>query len=196
MDNSLSEKFPKYFRLTYKGRNLLLRPLIPSDKGMMKSYYKKLSEKTKYLRFFAIRNSLSEYQLNYFTNVDGISHFAWGILDETDGINEPVGVGRIIRLKGQSHKAEVAITVTDSYQKKGMGRILFALINLIASEAGITVLRHQVLPDNVFVLGFLKRFGILNQNLEEGMTILETSVLNDEEVFQRYPMMDEFRKIL
>jgi len=76
-----------------------------------------------------------------------------------------------------------------------MGRILFALINLLASEAGITVLRHQVLPDNVFVLGFLKRFGILNQSLEEGMTILETSVLNDDEVLQRYPMMEGFRNI-
>jgi hypothetical protein len=99
MDNPLGKKSPNHFRLTYKGWDLLLRPLIPSDKGIMKAYYQKLSEKTKYLRFFAIRNSLSEYQLNYFTNVDGVNHIAWGIMDETDSINEPVGVGRIIRLK-------------------------------------------------------------------------------------------------
>ncbi len=182
-----------HFRIAYKGLDLLVRPLIPSDKEILKAYYSELSERTRYLRFFAVRNNLSEYQLNYFTNVDHVNHIAWGIMDETGKEHIPVGVARMVRTESQSETAEIAITVTDAYQKKGMGRMLFAIMNVIANDSNISILRHQVLSDNTFVLGWLERFGIVNQAMEDGIKIVDTDVLSNKAVFARYPEVADFR---
>jgi len=54
-----------------------IRPILPSDKEFMLKGFDHLSESSRYLRFFAAQQRLTDYLLKYFTEVDGINHVSW-----------------------------------------------------------------------------------------------------------------------
>jgi hypothetical protein len=180
------------FYFTSNGSKFHVRPIQPSDKELVQKGFQELSIKSKYLRFFALRSKLNNTQLNYFTEVDGVNHIAWGILEISNGNPKPVGIGRIVKLKDQPNTAEVAITVVDSYQKKGMGRILFAVLNIVAAHAGIEQLKYCVLSENYFVLEVLKRFGILKKVTEGHIMTVNTKVLTEGTVHSEFPEIKKF----
>jgi len=184
--------YPHDFHFTSNESDFHVRPIKPSDKELVQKGFQELSTKSKYLRFFALRSKLNDTQLNYFTKVDGIKHIAWGILDVSDGNPKPVGIGRVVQLKEQPNTAEVAITVVDSYQKKGMGRILFAVLNIVARHAGMEKLKYCVLSENHFVLEALKRFGILKKVAEGHIMTVDTKVLTKDTVHSEFPEIQKF----
>lgn len=163
------------------------RPICADDKGLIQQGFSELTERSKYLRFFAVRSKLTLSQLMYFTEIDGKNHVAWGIIDESKDAPRPVGIGRFVRLKDEPDVAEIAIAIVDIYQGKGMGRVLFAILNIVASMAGIKRLRYHVLEDNQFVIDSLNRFNLVTQKKDGEILIAETNVLTDEDVLFRYP---------
>lgn len=168
---------PSYFFLNSEGFRFRVRPIEPSDKDLLQRGFKELSERSQYLRFFKLNNKLSDVQLKYFTEVDGIQHVAWGILDESGEESIPVGIGRFVKFKDEQDVAEVAISIIDSYQRKGLGQILYATLNIVAGQIGLEKFRTYVLSENRFVLNSLKKFGILNQKNEGPVTIVDLKVI-------------------
>jgi RimJ/RimL family protein N-acetyltransferase len=168
---------PSYFFLNSEGFRFRVRPIEPSDKDLLQRGFKELSERSQYLRFFKLNNKLSDVQLKYFTEVDGIQHVAWGILDESGEESIPVGIGRFVKFKDEQDVAEVAISIIDSYQRKGLGQILYATLNIVAGQIGLEKFRTYVLSENRFVLNSLKKFGILNQKNEGPVTIVDIKVI-------------------
>lgn len=184
------------FYFTSDGIQFHTRPISPSDKDLIRKGFGELSERSKYLRFFAVRSKLTIKQLKYFTEVDGINHVAWGIQDVSGTVPKPVGIGRFVRLKSDPDIAEIAIAIVDSYQKKGMGRMLFSILNIVAANVGIKKLRYHILADNLFVLKRLERFEILNQIKENQITIVETKVLSAEEVLLENPGIQAYLDVI
>ena len=168
---------PSHFFISSEGFRFRVRPINPSDKVLLQKGFSKLSERSQYLRFFNLNNKLSDGQLKYFTEIDGIQHVAWGILDESGEESIPVGVGRFVKFRDEQDVAEVAISIIDSYQRKGLGRILFATLNIVAGQIGLEKFRTYVLSENSFVLNALKKFGILNQKNEGSVTIVDIKVI-------------------
>lgn len=181
------------FYFTYKGLRFLARPIQPSDKDLLQSGFRQLSDKAKFLRFSSIDNKLSNFQLNYLTEVDGINHVAWGVLDVSGETPIPVGIARFIRIKDNPDAAEIGITVTDSYQKRGIGKLLFILMNIIAGHRDVKRLRYHVLSENRSVLKYLKHFEVLNQVFEGPLTLLETKVIRSHLEIPAVPEMQDFR---
>jgi hypothetical protein len=68
-------------------------------------------------------------------------------------------VARCARLPGESDVAEVAVTVVDEYQGRGLGRLLFTLLAASTRGAGIERFRAYVLPDNARVRAAADRLG-------------------------------------
>ncbi|MEX0657820.1 MAG: GNAT family N-acetyltransferase [Egibacteraceae bacterium] len=60
-----------------------------------------------------------------------------------------------MRLPDEPAVAEVAVTVADHYQGRGLGTLLLALVARSAIENGIATLRHYVLAENQSMLGVL-----------------------------------------
>lgn len=193
----MTPNFPSHFFFTSEGLKYRVRPIYPSDKKLLQKGFSQLSEKSKYLRLFQIKNKLSDSQLNYFTEVDGIKHVAWGILDESGKEPIPVGIGRFVKYKDEEDVAEVAITVTDSHQGRGLGRLLFATLNYIGGTLGLKTLRHYVLSENHYTLKALEKFNIISQRNEGSVTIVDIGVIpNYKAIPDGNPRMTKFIEAL
>tara|TARA_B110000503_G_scaffold143771_1_gene248355 strand:+ start:5048 stop:5335 length:288 start_codon:yes stop_codon:yes gene_type:complete len=85
----------------------------------------------------------------------------------------PVAIGRFVKYKDEQDVAEVAITVIDSHQGRGLGILLFVTLNFIAAQIDLKKLRYYVLRENRFAMNSLKKFTILNLKNEGTATILD-----------------------
>lgn len=143
------------------GSRVLIRPGLPSDRLLIAKEFERLSPESRYRRFFSPMRTLSESLLDYLTSMDYVDHFAWAALSAEPGPDgEPLGLGvaRYFRLDDPV-AAEMAVTVVDDWQGKGLGRILLDALVLEALENGITRLEGDVLVENRPMQEMLRRTG-------------------------------------
>jgi GNAT superfamily N-acetyltransferase len=119
-----------------------VRPLAPEDRPLLVEGLSRMSEQSRFARFGSGISNLSEAELRYLTEVDQVSHVAWGAI--IDG--EPAGVGRYIL--GADTVAEIAITVVDQFQRRGLGTVLFEALVASARASGIEEFRFSIEPWN------------------------------------------------
>lgn len=132
------------------GQRVRIRPIRPSDKEMLLDGFERLSADSRYARFMTSKSSLSDRELRYLTEVDGIDHFA--ILASRPHLvssDESVGSARFVRLQDQSDTAEPAVTIVDAYQGKGLGALLLQRLLDAAWERDIRWFRSELLAGNV-----------------------------------------------
>ncbi|HUO46943.1 MAG TPA: GNAT family N-acetyltransferase [Acidimicrobiia bacterium] len=137
------------------GTEVLLRPIGPDDKPLLEAGMTRLSENSRRLRFMTPIESLSRSQLSYLTEIDHRNHLAWGALVEGD----PVAVARVVRLTHDPAEAELAITVVDDYQRRGLGRLLLELMAELCRHIGIQRFVFEALPENEGIVRLLKNYG-------------------------------------
>lgn len=133
-----------------KSTQIRLRLIRKDDKPLMVKAFEHLSADSRYKRFFGTKKILTESELRYFTEVDQHNHFALVALDLDDCKKESggAGVARFIRISTDPECAEVGITVIDSAQGKGIGRLLLQRLFSAAIERGIKRLRFECLTEN------------------------------------------------
>jgi CRP-like cAMP-binding protein len=125
------------------GAGLLLRPVLPGDAERFKSNGS-FSRETLYRRYQG--GAPTEGRLAYLFEVDYVDHFVWVV---TDGVDGPVVAdARFIRDKNDLASAEVAFTVADAYQGRGIGTLLLGALAVAARVDGIERFHGRVLSDN------------------------------------------------
>ena len=140
---------PPVLRMTLRdGRPVALRPVVPQDRVRLAEGFEELSQESRRLRFLGSVSTLSEAQLRYLTEVDGVDHVAWGALDLTQPDAPGFGVGRFIRLGRGSDVAEFSLTVLDTAQGLGVGQLLLAVLAVVAPTVGVGTLRGVVGREN------------------------------------------------
>ena len=140
------------------GRQLTVRPLTPASKPLIAAAMTRLSPESIRRRFFAPRRELSELELHRLTAMDGWNQYARGACARgADGTLEGIGVARFARISESSTTAELAITVVDAWQGRGIGRALVGRLANAATLRGIRELHAIVLPDNAAIIGLLQR---------------------------------------
>jgi GNAT superfamily N-acetyltransferase len=121
----------------------------PSDKQMLLDGFEHLSPDSRYARFMAPKVNLSETELRYLTEVDGVDHFAMGaIRRHLVSKDEGVGSARFVRLSDAPDTAEPAVTVLDDFQGKGLGAILLQRLIEAAWERDVRWFRTELLAEN------------------------------------------------
>lgn len=141
------------------GTRVLFRPIVPGDKAMLQEGLTRLSEESRYLRFFSSIDHFSERQLRYLTEIDYVNHYAWvAILADSPEL-PGIGVARWVRLQGRPEIAEGAVVVVDAFQGKGIGKTLLWLAAYSAIERGIRAFQMYTLGDNAKVLRLLEELG-------------------------------------
>jgi acetyltransferase len=129
------------------GTQLYVRHVKPSDKDLIGKAWLELSEESQRRRFLGPKPRLTTSDLRYLTEIDGHDHVALIALR----LHEPhrlVGVARYVRLKDDPETAEVAVTIADAMQGKGIGRQLGVLLADEARGRGIRRFSASMLSDN------------------------------------------------
>jgi CRP-like cAMP-binding protein len=126
------------------GTELLLRPVLPGDGERVIKGHVWFSPETLYRRFLSVRTP-NEALMTYLSEVDYVDHFVWVITD-TDGA--VVGDARFVRCEDDPATAEIAFTVADAYQGRGIGRLLLGALAVAAHVDGIERFTASVLADN------------------------------------------------
>jgi GNAT superfamily N-acetyltransferase len=156
----LGPSFEQVVRLG-DGRNVRLRWIRPSDGDLLREGFARLSMESRVMRFFAPVHTLSDERVRYLTEVDGIDHaalLAVSPADKRPGARERGhGIARFVRCRNDPRSAEVAITVLDDSQGRGLGRRLVETLALAARERGIETFEMSVLESNSLVRSFLRR---------------------------------------
>ena len=131
------------------GAPVLIRPIRPDDKGMLADGLRRLSPESAQRRFLTPKRSFSRTELRYLTEVDGRDHVA--LVVEPFGYAERrlIAVARFVRLKDDPEAADVAFTVADEWQDRGLGSLLGEKLSAKARPLGIRRFTATMASDNV-----------------------------------------------
>lgn len=161
------------------GTVLRLRPLGPNDAEELRAGFARLSAESRYLRFFTAIPRLPESMVRRLTATDGWYHLA--LVAETipvyDEPPEPLGVGRFIREQRRPEVAEVAITVIDEMQGRGLGSLLLRALAELARGYGVTTFAASVLAENRRMNALIRRLGrVRSVRSEQGVLLYEVAI--------------------
>ena len=150
------------------GSHVRIRQGHSSDRELLLRGFERLSPESRYRRFLAQTAELSEETLRYLTVIDHRDHEAMIALEEETGAG--IGVARYVRDPERPDTAEVAVTVIDDWQGRGLGTLLLDVIGARARQEGITSFTAVVLATNHTVMGLLGQLGDVRVLDREGST--------------------------
>ena len=161
------------------GTRVFVRPIRPDDEPMMKEMFYSFSERTRYLRFHGPMKAFPHNRLQVFCNVDYKEEMALiGLVGEPDE-EEVVAVGAYNH-DPSDNSAEVAFTVRDDWQNRGLGTCLFDHLVKIGRERNIERFVAEVLPENIPMLNVFNHSNCHVSTSTEGGVVHVTIILNPQ----------------
>ena len=139
------------------GSKVLIRQVRGSDAPLLADGFARLSARSRQMRFLSPKHSLSAAELRFFTEVDHYDHEAIGALSPADG--RGVGIARYVRDVDDPEAAEIAVTIADDWQGRGLGTELLAQLSDRARQAGICRFTATVAYGNGAMAALLQNMG-------------------------------------
>jgi RimJ/RimL family protein N-acetyltransferase len=161
------------------GSAVLIRPVHSTDAPLLADGFARLSDASRQMRFLTKKKELSPAELRYFTDVDHHDHEALGALDHAGG--RGVGIARYVRDAHDPHAAEIAVTIIDDWQGRGLGTELLAQLSDRARQEGIRRFTALVAADNVAIAGLLQNMSAELVGREPGTLEYEITLAPEEE---------------
>src|SRR4051812_10344303 len=121
---------------SYDLANVRIRPIRPTDGNALREGFARLSPESRWLRFLTVKKELSPAEVRYFTDIDHERHVALVAVNATDG--QGLGVARYVRDTDDPDVADLAVTVVDEWQGRGLGTKLLHELSVRARSSGIT----------------------------------------------------------
>jgi GNAT superfamily N-acetyltransferase len=140
------------------GRSIEIRAVRRDDEAQMLAAFARTSPRSVHRRFFGAKKGFSDSEKAFYLNVDFVDHVALVATVEQNGRSEIVGGARYVVT--EPGIAEVAFTVIDEFQGKGIGSALMRHLILLARTASIKQLVADVLPDNAAMTIIFRRCGL------------------------------------
>jgi GNAT superfamily N-acetyltransferase len=147
------------------GLDIDFRRIRHDDAALLKEFFQSHSKETILHRYFAPLRELSADQIQKFVDLDYENDMAIVGLVPYQCRQRMLCVGRFYRDRS-TNSAEIAITVHDDFQRRGVGAFLLRALIRIAHEYGIETLTADVLADNHAMMGLLRKY---SSNLEIGL---------------------------
>lgn len=154
--------------LLRSGHRVLVRQLERQDRPVLAEAVAALTERSRFLRFHSGIARLSESTLRSLTEIDHHDHEALAAVEPTSGAI--IAVARFIRDDADPHAAEVAVTVGDSWQRRGLGALLLRRLARRAVDVGVHHFTADVLAENRATLDLLRRLGTVDTT-RDGTTV-------------------------
>jgi RimJ/RimL family protein N-acetyltransferase len=161
------------------GSRVLIRPVRSTDATLIAEGFARLSERSRRMRFLGKKDELTAAELRYYANVDHRDHEALGALDPDSG--RGVGVARYVRDAHDRQAAEIALTIADDWQGRGLGTELLAWLSQRAREEGICRFTAVVASENVPMGMLLRTAGAVQTGRNFGTLEYEIALVRPEE---------------
>jgi len=156
------------------GRSVSVRAVRAEDKARLLEHFTQLSSVSLYYRFLGTRSSLTDEELDRFTRLD-TAHAAL-VVTTGGGKESIIGFIQYVRIQDTS-RAQIACSVSDTHQGRGIGSLLLDLLSQIALTNGITEFEGDALPDNQRVLAIAAKNGRqIVQSTESGVAHMRISL--------------------
>ncbi|GGD19417.1 bifunctional GNAT family N-acetyltransferase/acetate--CoA ligase family protein [Nocardioides daphniae] len=150
------------------GKVAHIRPIRADDAELLVDFYSRVSDESKYYRFFAPMPRLSDKDVRRFTHVDHDARVAFVLLSG----QQMIAVGRYDTV--DPGEAEVAFLVEDRHQGRGIGQLLLEHLAQAGRERGIERFTAEVLPDNHPMIRTFKDAGYsVASQYDDGVVSLE-----------------------
>ncbi|MDH3218897.1 MAG: GNAT family N-acetyltransferase [Gammaproteobacteria bacterium] len=150
------------------GGVLHLRAIRPGDREALLREFRRLSQQTVRDRFFYAKQVLTPKELTFLTEVDFRCHVGLVAELEIDGHRRPVAVGRFMCEQELPDRSEIAITVVDEMQGRGIGKALLKHLIHCARELGVRYLDAMVLSENKRMYRLMRRTGLPIESRTDG----------------------------
>jgi acyl-CoA synthetase (NDP forming)/RimJ/RimL family protein N-acetyltransferase len=153
------------------GATAHLRPIRPDDAQRLVEFYSRVSDESKYFRFFVPYPRLSNADVRRFTTVDYLDRVALILLSGEDLI----AVARYERIDAM--QAEVAFLVEDAHQGRGVGSVMLEHLAQVARESGVRRFVAETLPQNHKMIAVFSDAGYtLSSRIEDGVVHVEFEI--------------------
>jgi GNAT superfamily N-acetyltransferase len=150
-------------------------PLLPTDRNALVQEFERLSPESRRRRFLGPVAHLSDAMLKHLVDeVDGIDHVALVLMAEVGEDIVPTGIARCVRYPHEPEAADVAVTVKDDWQGRGVATALLKVL-IKKRPKGVTHLLTEVAADNPASLAMLRHLGP-TRTYDTGMGILDVEV--------------------
>jgi len=155
------------------GNQVTIRPIRPEDEPLIVKLHETLSDRSVYLRYFCSlslsRRVAHERLLKIcFGDYDREMALVAELVDPVTEERQIIAVGRLSKLHGKN-EAEVAVLVSDKYQKLGLGHELLRRVVEVARDEKLSQVSAEMLTDNLAMQIVMKRLGF-RVRTEEDMT--------------------------
>ncbi|MFT5700218.1 MAG: acetyltransferase [Desulforhopalus sp.] len=134
------------------GTEIHIRPIRGEDESAMGKYFESLSEESVFFRFGLRRINMPHTNLARFCQVDYDRDFSFVAVAR--GQDEVVIGDMQLHRFVDMENAEFAVTVTDSWQGKGLGRVFMDYCITVARDIGIKTIWMDVIKDNWRMIKF------------------------------------------
>jgi GNAT superfamily N-acetyltransferase len=159
------------------GQVIELRAIRPGDRDKLREEFLKLSKASVRDRFFSVKLDLTPIELTYFTEVDFDHHVALVAELVSDTTRQPAAVGRLVRKFGQPEHSEIAITVTDSLQGHGIGKVMLKHLIDCARKLGVEHMDASVMAGNTRMMKLIRKSGLpYKSSLQDGINTISVSL--------------------
>lgn len=154
------------------GEQILIRPAKPVDERRIQEHYYSLPEKDVESRFFCPKTIFAPGEIESQSYVDYINDLTLVAITGEMGFGKVVGVGEFIKIE-EHNMAEVAFSISEGYQGKGLGRLFIKKLAAVARENGISGLIAVTNPGNRAMINLFKSLPYkVKSSLEDGDMVL------------------------
>lgn len=141
-----------------EGKEFTLRLLVPADFDIAREALRRLSPRSRYLRFFIRAWKPNDERLRRTVEFDPEHAHALIVTTVLEGRETAVGAGQFFIL-APGDRAEFALLLADEWQRNGIGtRVLQALVDE-ARRRGLRELFGEILAGNAAMLALARKLG-------------------------------------
>lgn len=157
------------------GTPLLLRPLTLADERQLRDGIARLSDRSRYLRFFTGARHVPDAVVRRLCDADGHLNVSWGAIVGRGPLAQPVGAAHVLRA-GESDEPELAFGVLDAWHARGLARMMIAAVLIDCAADGMRQVRADVLSENANAHALLAHLGGVRRALSDGVATYSVSV--------------------
>lgn len=144
---------------TIAGEVVTIRPIRIADAEMEAEFIRRLSPQTKHYRFLGGVRELSPTEVAHLCEVDGRHSMAFVATIRRGGRETEIGVSRYAP-NSRSDVREIAVTVADEWQHRGLGTMLMKQLIQSAQCNGVKQLYSIDLSDNAAMRALAEDLGM------------------------------------